>query len=121
MLSCGYHGWTFDASGTCVEIPMGEELGDRATKLMQHACLKTYPAEDRAGSDSLGLHLQRYEFAAKHARPGRLLDLACGVGYGTRLLAVRSALLGGSLSLDRTIAVIPCRSREHADVVDDRR
>jgi 2-polyprenyl-3-methyl-5-hydroxy-6-metoxy-1,4-benzoquinol methylase len=44
-------------------------------------------AEDRAGAESLRFHLERYEFAAQHARAGRLLDLACGVGYGTRLLA----------------------------------
>ena len=48
-LSCGYHGWTFDRSGTCVEIPLGEALGSRLTKLIQNASLTTYPAEDRAG------------------------------------------------------------------------
>lgn len=41
---------------------------------------------DATGKATLALHLARYEFAARHARPGRLLDLACGVGYGTRLL-----------------------------------
>ena len=59
-------------------------------------------AEDQAGAESLGLHLRRYEFAAEHARPGRLLDLACGVGYGTRLLADQrtdlQALTGVDLS-----------------------
>jgi 2-polyprenyl-3-methyl-5-hydroxy-6-metoxy-1,4-benzoquinol methylase len=38
------------------------------------------------GDETLELHLERYRFAARHGRPGRLLDLACGVGYGTRLL-----------------------------------
>jgi SAM-dependent methyltransferase len=33
------------------------------------------------------LHRERYEFAVPHLRPGRLLDIACGVGYGARLLA----------------------------------
>lgn len=47
--------------------------------------------EDEAGAESLDLHLQRYEFASQQAQPGRLLDLACGVGYGTRLLADRRA------------------------------
>ena len=32
-------------------------------------------------------------FAARHARPGRLLDLACGVGYGTRFLTDRAEQL----------------------------
>ena len=42
---------------------------------------------DATGDETLRLHLERYRFAARHARPGRLLDIACGVGYGTRLLA----------------------------------
>lgn len=42
---------------------------------------------DVTGRETLELHLARYRFAAEHARPGRLLDIACGVGYGTRLLA----------------------------------
>ena len=41
---------------------------------------------DTTGDQTLQLHLARYEFAAAHARPGRLLDIACGVGYGTRWL-----------------------------------
>ncbi len=45
--------------------------------------------EDVTGSDALQLGLERYAFAARHARPGRLLDCACGVGYGTRTLADR--------------------------------
>jgi trans-aconitate methyltransferase len=39
------------------------------------------------GEETLQLHLERYQFAARHARPGRLLDMACGVGYGSHLLA----------------------------------
>jgi SAM-dependent methyltransferase len=52
------------------------------------------------GLATLALHLERYEFAAKHLAPGRVLDLACGVGYGTRLLAERSGqpVLGVDLS-----------------------
>lgn len=38
------------------------------------------------GQQTLALHLERYRFAAAHARPGRILDIACGVGYGTRIL-----------------------------------
>ena len=48
-LSCSYHGWTFDGSGACVDIPTGEGLGDKLPGLKQRARLKTYPAEDRAG------------------------------------------------------------------------
>ncbi|MDZ4804091.1 MAG: class I SAM-dependent methyltransferase [Candidatus Eisenbacteria bacterium] len=35
---------------------------------------------------TLDLHLERYEFAARHAAGRRVLDLACGVGYGSALL-----------------------------------
>jgi SAM-dependent methyltransferase len=41
---------------------------------------------DVTGRETLELHLERYRFAAGYARAGRLLDIACGVGYGTRLL-----------------------------------
>jgi 2-polyprenyl-3-methyl-5-hydroxy-6-metoxy-1,4-benzoquinol methylase len=43
------------------------------------------------GSDTLRLHLERYEFAAKHAKAGRALDIACGVGYGSDLIVSRRA------------------------------
>jgi SAM-dependent methyltransferase len=46
---------------------------------------------DLTGGEALRISLERYEFAARHARAGRLLDIACGVGYGTRLLADRGA------------------------------
>ncbi|GJL49709.1 MAG: hypothetical protein NPIRA01_09360 [Nitrospirales bacterium] len=38
------------------------------------------------GQLTLQLHLERYEFAAAQANPGRILDIACGVGYGTKIL-----------------------------------
>lgn len=41
---------------------------------------------DVTGRETLELHLERYRFATRFARSGRLLDIACGVGYGTRLL-----------------------------------
>ncbi len=59
---------------------------------------------DVTGHETLEFHLQRYRFAARYARPGRLLDIACGVGYGTRLLAdeapVDLTALGVDLSSD---------------------
>lgn len=42
---------------------------------------------DSTGQKSLELHLERYRFAGRHVRAGKLLDVACGVGYGTRLMA----------------------------------
>ena len=38
------------------------------------------------GQLTLQLHLARYQFAAAQAKSGRLLDIACGVGYGTPIL-----------------------------------
>ena len=44
---------------------------------------------DVTGQETLELHYKRYEFAAQHARPRRLLDVSCGVGYGTHFLVER--------------------------------
>ena len=38
------------------------------------------------GQLTLQLHMERYEFAATQSQPGRILDIACGVGYGTEIL-----------------------------------
>jgi SAM-dependent methyltransferase len=60
-------------------------------------------ADDATGEATLALHLERYEFAARYLRPGRTLDIACGVGYGSRLLADRRAdvqVVGVDLSAD---------------------
>ena len=45
--------------------------------------------DDVTGQATLQLHVERYEFAARYINRGRLLDIACGVGYGTSLLAQR--------------------------------
>lgn len=43
-----------------------------------------------ANESWIAVHVARYDFAAHYARPaGRLLDLACGSGHGTGLLADR--------------------------------
>jgi SAM-dependent methyltransferase len=55
---------------------------------------------DVTGSETLELHLERYRFAARQARPGRLLDIACGVGYGTRLLRDESREVSFALGVD---------------------
>jgi SAM-dependent methyltransferase len=57
--------------------------------------------QDVTGQATLELHLDRYRYAAGRLRAGRLLDLACGVGYGSRLLADARAdveVLGVDLS-----------------------
>ena len=55
---------------------------------------------DVTGRETLELHLERYRFAARHARAGRLLDIACGVGYGTRLLCEESRQVDFALGVD---------------------
>jgi SAM-dependent methyltransferase len=51
---------------------------------------------ETTGVETLRLHMERYEFARKNLVAGSLLDLACGVGYGTALLSrdnrIKSAL-----------------------------
>ncbi len=38
-------------------------------------------------SETLKLHLDRYKYAGLHLSPGHIADIACGVGYGSYLLA----------------------------------
>lgn len=64
------------------------------------------------GEDSLQLSLSRYAFAARHVRPGRLLDIACGVGFGAPLLAQESEEDLRILGVDVSDAAIR-HAREH--------
>ena len=52
-------------------------------------------SEDRTGAETLRLSTERYEFASNFASRGRVLDLACGVGYGTRILTDGSPAVRG--------------------------
>lgn len=54
---------------------------------------------DVTGRETLQLHLARYELAAHHAR-GRVLDIACGVGYGTHLVADRATGVSEAIGVD---------------------
>ncbi len=59
--------------------------------------------EGATGKPTLELHLTRYKFALEHIQPGRVLDIACGVGYGTKLLSDASAIraaIGVDISTD---------------------
>jgi SAM-dependent methyltransferase len=57
-------------------------------------------SDDAIERSMLALHLQRYEFAARFVRNKRVLDLACGAGYGSALLknAGASEVVGVDLS-----------------------
>jgi SAM-dependent methyltransferase len=47
--------------------------------------------DDDLQLSSVDLHVSRYSWAARFARDARVLDLACGVGYGAALLAEAGA------------------------------
>ncbi len=44
-------------------------------------------ASEATGQETLRLHLERYDFATQHLVIGTALDLACGVGYGSAIIA----------------------------------
>jgi SAM-dependent methyltransferase len=69
--------------------------------------------KDTTGRETLALHLERYEFAARHIPPeARVLDIACGVGYGTRLMAEKAPPSACFLGVDISKAAI-AHAREH--------
>jgi 2-polyprenyl-3-methyl-5-hydroxy-6-metoxy-1,4-benzoquinol methylase len=76
--------------------------------------------EDLAGRESLKLHEERYRFAAEHAQAGSLLDLACGVGYGTRLMADQRADIASLLGVDMSSGAIEYADRTYATELPDR-
>lgn len=63
----------------------------RAVRLDTDSLERLVPEEvrpgDITGEESLRLCLERYAFAGRHARGRRRLDVACGSGYGTRILS----------------------------------
>ncbi len=72
-------------------------------------------ADDTTGRDTLDLHRERYEFASRFLpAAGRALDIACGVGYGTRLLAGRGGLDLSVLGVDISPAAIDYANRRYA-------
>jgi SAM-dependent methyltransferase len=70
---------------------------------------------DVTGEEALRISLERYDFAAQHARPGRLLDLACGVGYGTRFLTDRVEPLTAALGVDLSEDAVAYASERYAN------
>jgi SAM-dependent methyltransferase len=78
-------------------------------------------SSDTTGLESLALHIERYEFAARLLPPGRLLDAGCGVGYGTRLLVERSGMATSALGIDvEPQAIAYARKRYGSPRVDFR-
>lgn len=74
--------------------------------------------DEVTGRETLELHLERYRFAVRHIRPGRLLDIACGVGYGTALLAVAAQGWATAIGVDiSSEAIAYARHRYGAHVL----
>jgi 2-polyprenyl-3-methyl-5-hydroxy-6-metoxy-1,4-benzoquinol methylase len=48
-------------------------------------------ADDPASQKILQIHLKRYETAVRYAKNKRVLDIACGVGYGSKMLHLAGA------------------------------
>jgi hypothetical protein len=46
-------------------------------------------AGEATGEDTLRLHLERYEYAGRFLQEGNCADIACGIGYGSLLLATQ--------------------------------
>lgn len=67
---------------------------------------------DAAAQETLALHVARYEWASRAARPGRLLDCACGVGYGTAIL-LRDPAIESALGVDVSSEAIAHANAHH--------
>jgi SAM-dependent methyltransferase len=70
---------------------------------------------DVTGQEALRISLERYRFAARHVRPGRLLDIACGVGYGTRFLTDRVEPLTAALGVDLSEDTVSYANERYAN------
>lgn len=74
----------------------------------------TLSTTDATGAETLELHLARYRFAARFISGGRVLDCACGVGYGTALLARAEPKPDHVLGLDIDASAIDYAVRTYA-------
>ena len=58
------------------------------------------------GQETLAFHLERYAFASKHIQQGHVLDIACGVGYGTAFLAEQNDGINSITGVDISAGAI---------------
>lgn len=77
---------------------------DRKPEICGDSPERIYVTEANREEENVRRHIARYEFAARHIPAGaRILDCACGSGYGAELLAERvpnSYVLGVDRSYD---------------------
>jgi len=59
----------------------------RSASTLERIVPEELAQSEATGRDTLRFHVERYEFAAINLVPGTVLDLACGTGYGSNILA----------------------------------
>src|SRR6266496_4528728 len=69
-------------------------------------------AGEATGQETLDLHLARYQFARSNLIPGKLLDMACGVGYGTAILS-HDPRITQAVGVDLSSAAIEYATRRY--------
>jgi len=70
---------------------------------------------DETTSGIIAIHLKRYDFARSFAQGKRVLDVACGVGYGSRYLAETAASVTG---VDLDLGAISYAKTRYADLAN---
>ena len=57
--------------------------------------------------ETLSIHLERYRFASNYLIAGRILDIACGVGYGANeLVKMRESDISSIIAVDLSLPAI---------------
>jgi len=84
------------------------------TETIERLTFKGGGEPTRLQLESIRLHRERYEFAAAHARGKRVLDIACGCGYGSEMLkeAGADSVVGVDLSPEAIAEAMECFSRD---------
>lgn len=67
-----------------IEIREDVHLEAKAVKVVNKGERQVTPFIEDIRAD----HRGRYEFAIKHLKRGRILDIACGIGYGSKIMAL---------------------------------
>jgi methylase of polypeptide subunit release factors len=74
------------------------------------------PADIEAGGLLAASHVHRYEFAAQLVGGRRVLDLCCGSGYGSRILAATAGSVHGvDVAADAVATAVAQDGRGEAD------
>jgi SAM-dependent methyltransferase len=70
--------------------------------------------ETATGLETLKLHLERYDFAAAAAQGPRVLDMACGVGYGSARIAELRPDVSSVTGVDLSAEAIAYATRRYS-------